>query len=61
MAEYRIPAGNWSGELAKAIRAAQPGDRVIVRTEPMLKLAEIAAERMGKTGVVITVADRLED
>jgi len=34
---------------------------VIVRTEPMLRLAESAAHRMGKEGVILTVADKLDD
>ena len=61
MAEHRIPAANWSDVLARTLRDATPGDVVIVRTEPMRLLAESAAQRMGKTGVTITVADRLED
>ena len=61
MSEFTIPAADWPGELAKALRAAQPGDTVIVRTEPMRLLAESAAGRMGKTGITITVADVLDD
>lgn len=56
MTEFKIPAANWSDELAAAIRKAQPGDTVIVRTEPMRKLGEIAAGRMGKTGIDIVIA-----
>jgi hypothetical protein len=61
MAEYRIPAANWSDELATALRQATEGDTVIVRTEPMRLLAESAADRMGKTGLTIEIADKLDD
>ncbi len=61
MTEYRIPAANWSDELASTLRKAVAGDMVIVRTEPMLRLAESAAHRMGKEGVILTVADKLDD
>ena len=60
MTEFKIPAANWSDELAKAIRAAQPGDKVIVRTEPMRLLAESAAGRMGKAGLIIEIAAVLD-
>lgn len=60
MSEFRIPAANWSDELAKALRAAEPGDTVIVRTEPMLRLAVIAAQRMGRQGVILEVAGELD-
>jgi hypothetical protein len=57
MSEFRIPAVNWSDALAAALREAVPGDTVIVRTESMLRLAESAAQRMGKEGVILTVAE----
>ena len=60
MLEFRIPAVNWSDELASALQRAQPGDRIIVRTEPMRALAESAAERMGVAGVAIEIADVLD-
>ena len=58
MAEFTIPAVNWPTHLAEAIRAAEP---VIVRTEPMRLLAETAAERTGKTGLIIEIAEVLDD
>jgi hypothetical protein len=61
MSEYKIPAANWSDELSAALRRAAPGDTVIVRTEPMLRLAEIAAHRMGKQDVNLVIADTLDD
>ena len=61
MAEFKIPAVNWPTHLAEAIRIAEPGDRVIVRTEPMRQLAERAAQRMGKTGLIIEIAEVLDD
>jgi hypothetical protein len=61
MAEFKIPAINWPTHLAEAIRLAEPGDRVIVRTEPMRLLAESAAERMGKDGIDIEIAEVLDD
>ena len=61
MAEFKIPAVNWPTHLAEAIRAAEPGDTVIVRTEPMRLLAETAAERTGKTGLIIEIAEVLDD
>ena len=61
MTEYKIPAANWSDVLAATLRKADPGDTIIVRTEPMRLLAESAAPRMGKTGIVITIADKLDD
>jgi hypothetical protein len=57
MSEFRIPAANWPDAPAAALREAVPGDTVIVRTEPMLRLAESAAQRMGKEGVILTVAE----
>lgn len=59
MTEFKIPAVDWSDELSKALRAAEPGDVVLVRTEPMLRVAQSAAERMGKTGVTLKIADVL--
>lgn len=61
MTEYKIPAANWSDALASTLRQATAGDTVIVRTEPMRLLAESAAQRMGKTGLTITIADKLDD
>lgn len=61
MAEYIIGAVNWSDQLAIALRKAQTDDTVIVRTEPMMQLAQRAAQRMGKTGVRIVIADELSD
>jgi len=61
MSVFKIPAANWSDELAAAMREAVSGDTVVVRTEPMLRLAEIAAQRMGKEGVTLTIADKLDD
>jgi hypothetical protein len=61
MTEFRIPPDGWMGALADALRDAVPGDTVIVRTEPMLRVAESAAQRMGKEGVTLTIADKLDD
>lgn len=61
MTEYTIPAANWPDELSAALRQAVPGDTVIVRTEPMRLLAETEADRMGKTGLTIKIADKLSD
>lgn len=56
MATFTIPAANWSDALSRALHQAVPGDTIIVRTEPAGRLARTAAERMGKTGLIITVA-----
>lgn len=61
MTEFKIPADNWPDELSAALRKAEPGDTVIVRTEPMLRRAEDAAQRMGKEGVTLVIADKLDD
>jgi hypothetical protein len=58
---YVIGFTNWSDQLAIALKKAQPGDRVIVRTEPMRLLAEQSAADRGKRGVEIIIADQLED
>jgi hypothetical protein len=57
MAEFVIPAANWADHLAAALRQANDGDTVVVRTGSMLSLAERAAERMGKTGVTLRVQE----
>lgn len=66
MAEYRVSfadctAGDWPAPLARILRDAEPGDTVVVRTEPMLRLAQGVTEREGKTGVAIVIADVLDD
>ena len=61
MTERIIPAANWSDVLAAELRNAEPGDTIVVRTWPMQQLAESAAERMGKTGLTIKIAEKLDD
>jgi hypothetical protein len=58
---FRIPAVNWSDELASALRDAQPGDKIVVKTEQMRALAQSAAVRMGKTGVTIEISEEGPD
>jgi hypothetical protein len=58
---YVIGSVNWSHQLAIALQKAQPGDRVIVRTEPMRLFAERSAADMGKRGIEIIITDQLTD
>jgi hypothetical protein len=54
-------AEDGTAALEGALCQAAPGDTVVVRTWPMLQLAESAAERMGKQGVILVIADKLDD
>ncbi len=53
MAEFEIPAIDWTGALAQAIKNATDGDVVIVRSEEMLNLALLAKSRLCPTKKII--------
>lgn len=46
MATVTIPRRDWSKHLAAMIEAAQDGDTIMVHSEAMRTLGEIAAKRM---------------
>lgn len=62
MAIITIPKANWPVHLAAMIAAAQDGDTIIVHTESMKMLGELAAERVrpeiGLTFLVETEGDQ---
>jgi len=60
MTNFNIPVTTWLTTLTSALQKAEPGDTVIVRTEPMLRFAEAAAKHMGKKGVDLVIADKPE-
>ena len=46
---------NWTYTLAESIDLAEPGDVIEVHDEAMKELAENAAERMGKDGLIFEI------
>jgi hypothetical protein len=58
MPDYAIMSpASWSAAITAAIRRAAPGDTITVPSPAMRALAELAAARMGKTGITFKTTE----
>lgn len=55
-----LPRSNWHMALAKAIKEASKGVTIMVHTEEMKALAELAAQRMERTDLLFELEESEE-